>query len=161
MTMLLVAGNQSFEVEPLTDVAPDWPGIKVMTTSSDLDLGSQLQQGTEVSLQGDGAAAGSYEVGYLLSPAAPRHWRIFLKSKDAGSGSAPGIGAKAPVSTDAPNQDKLFTIKVSGLMGGGVRRSVQEYKVPFSRLSQEVSRITKTGAQIISITESVTLTSLE
>jgi len=156
MTMLLMAGSQSFEVEQLTDVPPDWPGIKVMTKSPDLELESVLSEGTEVKIQGDGA--GSYEVAYLLSPAAPRNWRIFLKSK---SGSTEGTAAKAPANTDAPNQDKLFTIKVSGLLGGGVRRSVQEYKVPYSRLSQEVSRITKSGAQIISITEAVPLTSLE
>ena len=161
MTMLLMAGSQSFEVEQLTDMPPDWPGIKVMTTSPDLDLESVLSAGTEVKIQGDGVSSGSYEVAYLLSPAAPRNWRIFLTSKSgAAMGSATGA-AKAPANTDAPNSEKMFTIKVSGLLGGGVRRSVQEYKVPFSRLSQEVSRITKSGAQIISITEAVTLTSLE
>lgn len=159
MTMLLMAGSQSFEVEQLADVPPDWPGIKVMTKSPDLDLESVVSEGTEVQIQGDGA--GSYEVAYLLSPAAPRNWRIFLKSKSGSTTAGSGGAAKAPANTDAPNEDKLFTIKVSGLIGGGVRRSVQEYKVPYSRLSQEVSRITKSGAQIVSITEAVTLTSLE
>lgn len=159
MTMLLVAGNQSFEVEQLTDVAPDWPGVKVMTKTSDLNLEATLSEGTEVKLQGDGSASGTYEVAYCLAPAAPRNWRIFLNPRTGGS--AAGSATKTPASTMAPNNDKLFTIKVSGLIGNGVRRSVQEYKVPYSRLSQEVSRITKMGGQIVSITEAVTLTSLE
>ncbi|MFQ3614481.1 MAG: phycobilisome linker polypeptide, partial [Cyanobacteriota bacterium] len=64
-------------------------------------------------------------------------------------------------SSDFPNADKTFTIKVSGVVGGGVRKSVLEYKVPFSRLSQEVKRITKMGGQILSISESNVLTTLD
>lgn len=156
MTMLLMAGSQSFEVEQLTDTPPDWPGIKVMTTTPDLELESVLGTGTEVKIQKDGVDSGSFEVAYLLSPAAPRNWRIFLKQTTSGSATGPAVSSSAaPVRSDVPNTDKLYTIKVSGLIGGMVRRSVQEYKVPYSRLSQEVNRITKSGAQIISITESV------
>ncbi len=149
MTMLLVAeGNQTFEVEQLTDVAPDWQGIKVMAKSGEM----KLAKGTPVKLQADDPSlSGEYTVSFCLAPGAPRTWRVLLE-RAGQSGSA-----RPARSSDLPNVDKLFTIRVSGVIGKGVRRSVVEYKVPFSRLSQEVSRITKAGGTIVSLAESATV----
>ncbi|MCF2969890.1 CpcD phycobilisome linker protein [Synechococcus sp. Nb3U1] len=159
----LLLGDQSFEVEPLADVPTDWPGIKVMSTGAKLEVpvGAVVKVESE-----DGNLAGSYKVVYRLAPAYPRTWRLLLER----DGAAPAAEV-APASESGPahvstsesllaNGDKTFTIKVSGVVGGGVRKSVLEYKVPFSRLSQEVKRITKMGGQILSISESNVLSNL-
>lgn len=159
----LLLGDQSFEVEPLADVPTDWPGIKVMSTGAKLEVpvGAVVKVESE-----DGNLAGSYKVVYRLAPAYPRTWRLLLER----DGAAPAAEV-APTSESGPvhvstsesslaNGDKTFTIKVSGVVGGGVRKSVLEYKVPFSRLSQEVKRITKMGGQILSISESNVLSHL-
>ncbi|NJK62374.1 MAG: CpcD phycobilisome linker protein [Synechococcaceae cyanobacterium SM2_3_1] len=96
----------------------------------------------------DPSLAGAYEVDQILSPAAPRGWRLFLVK--------PGVArVKAqPGDSSANNTDKLFNVEVSGLIGPNVRKSVTSYLIPFSRLSQEVKRITRTGAKIVRISES-------
>jgi phycocyanin-associated rod protein len=159
----LLLGDQSFEVELLTDVPTNWPGIKVMSKGAKLDI----PPGTVVRVESeDDHIAGSYKVVYRLAPAYPRSWRLLLERATAEipqeaaaspSKAAPASPASGP---SAPNRDKVFTIKVSGLVGGGVRKSVVEYKVPFSRLSQEVKRITRMGGKIVSITESNLLSNL-
>jgi phycocyanin-associated rod protein len=165
----LLLGDQSFEVEPLADAPTHWPGIKVMSTGAKLDIpvGAVVKVESE-----DGNLAGSYKVAYRLAPAYPRTWRLLLERESAAPAaeSAPAQAASAPESgsvhvstpdSSLPNGDKTFTIKVSGVVGGGVRKSVIEYKVPFSRLSQEVKRITKMGGQILSISESNVLSTLD
>ncbi len=161
----LLLGDQSFEVELLTDVPTNWPGIKVMSKGAKLDIPA----GTVVKVEAeDDHITGSYKVVYRLAPAYPRSWRLLLERESA----APAPQAEvAPETTAAqvapsaasslPNSDKIFTLKVSGLVGGGVRKSVVEYKVPFSRLSQEVKRITQMGGKIVSITESNLLSNLD
>ncbi|MEN9226082.1 MAG: phycobilisome linker polypeptide [Thermostichus sp. HHBFW_bins_43] len=159
----LLLGDQSFEVEPLADVPTNWPGIKVMSTGAKLDVpvGAVVKVESE-----DGNLAGSYKVAYRLAPAYPRTWRLLLERESAAPPSeAPESGSvhvstSAPSGSSLPNSDKTFTIKVSGVVGGGVRKSVIEYKVPFSRLSQEVKRITRMGGQILSISESNVLSNL-
>lgn len=156
----LLLGDQSFEVEPLADVPTDWPGIKVMSKGAKL----QVPVGTVVKVESeDKNLAGSYKVAYCLAPAFPRTWRLLLERESAApapeAAATPAVASAS--SSDMPNTDKTFTIKVSGVVGGGVRKSVLEYKVPFSRLSQEVKRITKMGGQILSISESNVLTTLD
>ncbi|MEN9203527.1 MAG: phycobilisome linker polypeptide [Thermostichus sp. DG_1_6_bins_120] len=149
----LLLGDQSFEVELLEDVPTDWPGIKVMSTGAML----KVPAGTVVKVESeDRQVSGSYKVAYCLAPAFPRTWRLLLEREGA---AAPAV-ASAP-SSDVPNADKIFIIKVSGVVGGGVRKSVLEYKVPFSRLSQEVKRITQMGGQILSISEASLLKTLD
>ena len=159
MAIQLVIADQTYDVERLTDTAADWQGVKVMLTQSDVDL--KVATGAEVMLQGEGDLAGSYRVAQALSPAAPRSWRLFLeKSTKAGTAPTPATTTvtepKQP-RTDVPNADKIFVIKVSGLVGTSlkseVRKSTVEYKVPFSRLTQETTRITKTGVTILSVEE--------
>ncbi|NJM00687.1 MAG: CpcD phycobilisome linker protein [Synechococcaceae cyanobacterium SM2_3_2] len=116
-------------------------------------------------MQGEEELAGSYRVVQALAPAAPRSWRLFLeKPANGGATPTPTTSATAAVPTepkqprtDVANADKIFVIKVSGLVGTSlnseVRKSTVEYKVPFSRLSQEMARITKTGVKILSVEE--------
>lgn len=159
----LLLGDQSFEVEPLADAPTNWPGIKVMSTGAKLDVpvGAVVKVEAE-----DGNLAGSYKVAYRLAPAYPRTWRLLLERESAAPTASPSeagsvhLGTSAPSESSLPNGDKTFTIKVSGVVGGGVRKSVIEYKVPFSRLSQEVKRITQMGGQILSISESNVLSNL-
>jgi phycocyanin-associated rod protein len=142
MTLLLVAANQTLEVEQLTDVDPSWKGIKIMTQLANIDL--NLPIGSKVELQSeDPQIAGTYTVSCCLSPAAPRGWRLFLEPvSKATSGSA--------------NTDKVFLIQVSGVVGNNIRKSVVEYRVPFARLSETVKQITRMGGKIIQLTEIAT-----
>lgn len=169
MAIQLVVADQTFEVEQLTDTPVDWQGLKVMLTQPDVVL--NVASGVEVTIQGDQALAGSYRVAQVLSPAAPRTWRLFLEKPEALSSSqspadpaATPVVASRPSRPDVPNRDKMFVIKVSGLVGSrlisDVRKSVVEYKVPFSRLSQEMARITKTGVKVLSVEEADVLGSL-
>ncbi|MGF1576327.1 MAG: phycobilisome linker polypeptide [Cyanophyceae cyanobacterium] len=166
MAIQLVIADQTYDVERLTDTAADWQGVKVMLTQPDVDL--KVATGAEVVLQGEEDLAGSYRVAQALSPAAPRSWRLFLeKATNLGAAPAPTTTAAAEpkqARTDVPNADKIFVIKVSGLVGVGVtsnvRKSTVEYKVPFSRLTQEMARITKTGVTILSVKEADLLGSL-
>ncbi len=160
----LLLGDQAFEVELLTDVPTNWPGIKVMSKGAKLDIPA----GTVVRVESeDDHVTGSYKVVYRLAPAYPRSWRLLLERESAAAPQAEAAPATKPAqvapsaASSLPNSDKIFTIKVSGLVGGGVRKSVAEYKVPFSRLSQEVKRITQRGGKIVSITESNLLSNLD
>ncbi len=157
----LLLGEQSFEVELLGDVPTNWPGIKVMSKGEKL----KVPAGTVVKVEcdEDSSLSGSYRVAYCLAPAFPRTWRLLLERESPApaekTSAAPAAVSAAP--SDLPNTEKVFTIKVSGVVGGGVRKSVLEYKVPFSRLSQEVKRITKMGGQILNISESNGLSPLK
>jgi len=158
----LLLGDQSFEVELLTDVPTNWPGIKVMSKGAKLDIPA----GTVVRVESeDDHVTGSYKVVYRLAPAYPRSWRLLLERESAAPApqaeAAPAAQVAPSAASSLPNSDKIFTLKVSGLVGGGVRKSVVEYKVPFSRLSQEVKRITQMGGKIVSITESSLLSNLD
>ncbi|MDT7945929.1 MULTISPECIES: phycobilisome linker polypeptide [unclassified Synechococcus] len=160
----LLLGDQAFEVELLTDVPTNWPGIKVMSKGAKLDIPA----GTVVKVEAeDDHIAGSYKVVYRLAPAYPRSWRLLLERESVAtapqvaSAPEPEVAQASSSEGGLPNSDKIFAIKVSGLVGGGVRRSVVEYKVPFSRLSQEVKRITQMGGKIVSIAESNLLSTLE
>jgi hypothetical protein len=147
MAMQLVTDNLTLEVEQLSDVPPDWQGLKLMTERADVDL--KLTPGMQVEVKAeDSSLAGAYRVDQILSPAAPRGWRLFLMKP--GSAQAPA----QPGDTSANNTDKLFNVEVSGLIGPNVRKSVVSYLIPFSRLSQDVKRITRTGGKIVKITES-------
>jgi hypothetical protein len=152
--LVLVAGDQTFEVEQLTDVDPAWQGVKVMTPSADLTV----VVGTEVRLQSENSGlAGTYTVTQRLTPAAPRGWRLFLDRVAAASApaAAPTVASQPAIRVDPTfNTSKTFTLKVSGMGGMKVRQSVTEVKVSFDRLSLEVQRITKAGGKILSITES-------
>lgn len=155
----LILGDQSFEVEPLADVPTNWPGIKVMSKGAEL----KVPAGTVVKVESEDAnLAGTYKVAYCLAPAYPRTWRLLLEREEAAPATEdtvpPAVASES--SSDVPNADKIFTIKVAGVVGGGLRKSVLEYKVPFSRLSQEVKRITQRGGKIISISESNVLKTL-
>ncbi len=139
MTMMLVAADKTVEVEQLTDVDPNWQGIKLETKA---DQTIALAVGSMVTLQADDTQlAGDYKVKFVLGPAAPRGWRLFLEAD------------RKVTRTEGPNTEKVFLIKVSAVTGDNVRRSVIEYKVPYSRLSQEVQRITRSGSKIINIAE--------
>ncbi|HIK21651.1 MAG TPA: CpcD phycobilisome linker protein [Synechococcus sp. M44_DOE_062] len=165
----LLLGDQAFEVELLTDTPTNWPGIKVMSKGAKLDIPA----GTVVKVESeDDHVTGSYRVVYRLAPAYPRSWRLLLERESvatapqevgsqATSAPEPQVTQASSSESGLPNSDKIFTIKVSGLVGGGVRRSVVEYKVPFSRLSQEVKRITQRGGKIVGIAESNLLSNLE
>lgn len=161
MAIQLVVADQTFEVEQLTDTPVDWQGLKVMLTQPDAVL--KVVSGAEVTIQGDEALAGSYRVAQVLSPAAPRTWRLFLEKPEALSAATPVVEPR-PSRPDVPNGDKMFVIKVSGLVGSrlisDVRKSVVEYKVPFSRLSQEMARITKSGGKVLRVEEADVLGSL-
>lgn len=150
MTMLLVAANQTLEVEQLTDVDPSWKGIKIMIQSADIDL--NLPTGSKVELQSeDPQVAGTYTVSCCLGPAAPRGWRLFLESAfTSRSGSDSSSGSE--------NRDKVFLIQVSGVVGNNTRKSMVEYRVPFARLSESVKQIARMGGKIIQITEVATYT---
>ncbi|MGQ9836459.1 MAG: phycobilisome linker polypeptide [Cyanobacteriota bacterium] len=156
----LILGDQSYEVEPLADVPTNWPGIKVMSKGAEL----KVPAGAVVKVESEDVnLAGSYKVAYCLAPAFPRTWRLLLEREEAApvteATTAPAVASES--SSDVSNADKIFTIKVSGVVGGGVRKSVLEYKVPFSRLSQEVKRITQRGGQILSISESSVLKTMD
>ncbi|MDX2272159.1 MAG: phycobilisome linker polypeptide [Cyanobacteriota bacterium] len=156
MGSLLMVGEQTYEVEQLTDTDPQWRGIKVMVKSGTM----MLAVGTEVKLQPEGSEESQpYRVSICLSPAAPRGWRVFLEPITRSL--SPQTATHTPIlRSDLPNGDKIFIISVAGVIGEQVRRSVVEYKVPFARLSQEVKRITKAGGKITRITEAATLGSL-
>ncbi len=131
MAMMLVAADQSLEVEQLTDVDPNWKGIK-LTTSANQNV--TLSTGDLVKLEGD--QEGDYVVAYVLTPAAPRGWRIFL----------------APVGPAGEGDERMFVIKATGLLGNLVRRSVREYTVPYAQLSETLKRLNKSGAKVLSVT---------
>ncbi len=147
MAMQLVTDNLTLEVEQLSDVPSTWQGLKLMTKRADVNL--NLTPGKQVEVKAeDPTLAGPYEVDQILSPAAPRGWRLFLVKP----GGAKALGQ--PGGSTALNIDKLFNVEVSGLIGPNVRKSVITYLIPFSRLSQEVKRITRTGGKIVRISES-------
>lgn len=166
MAIQLVVADQVYEMELLTDGPPDWQGVKLMLAQPAVVF--KVASGAEVTVQGEDSLAGSYRVTQVLSPAAPRTWRVFLEqaaASQAPAPAAPPTEASVPkrdpsqpiYSSDTPSGDKIYVIKVSGLLGStlvsGVRKSVTEYKVPYARLSQELARITKTGVKVLSIEE--------
>lgn len=141
MAIQLVIADQTYDVERLTDTAADWQGVKVMLTQPEVAF--KVASGAQVVIQGEEELAGSYRVVQALAPAAPRSWRLFLeKPANGGATPTPTTSATAAVPTepkqprtDVANADKIFVIKVSGLVGTSlnseVRKSTVEYKVPF------------------------------
>ncbi|MGK7905884.1 MAG: phycobilisome linker polypeptide [Synechococcus sp.] len=154
MGITLTAEDTQFDVELLGDVLPGSSDIKVAATNNQT---LKLAVGTAVTLRADEPVGGDYTVTLALAPAAPRGWRLYL-SKVAG-GATPVAVNPASASTEgssADNTGKVFEIKfVSAGTSPMVRTSVQTLRVPFSRMSSEVSRITRSGSKIVSITEIV------
>ncbi|GAB4212857.1 MAG: hypothetical protein OHK0012_07870 [Synechococcales cyanobacterium] len=146
---LVVAPDQRYDVELMTDAPPTWTGLKVMCMDAEI----QLSVGTTVELVKDGASS-VYTVAQALGPAAPRGWRFFLSPAAV---PAPAAPQSAPVSVSSSNEisniEKYYIIKVSALVGNGVRLSSQEIKVSYSSLSAEFQRLTRAGAKILSISE--------
>lgn len=145
---LVVAPDRRYDVELLTDAPPGWTGLKVMCMDPEI----RLPVGSTVELVKDGSRS-TYTVTQALGPAAPRGWRFFLQPvASAGVASGPAADSGAS-SADVANTEKYYVIEVAGLVGSGVRRSTQTYKVPYSSLSAEFQRITKAGGKILSIRE--------
>jgi hypothetical protein len=139
---LVVAPDQRYDVELLTDAPPSWTGLKVMCMDPDI----HLPVGSTVEIHHNGSIS-TYTVSQALSPAAPRGWRFFLLPTSSAASPPPSDSN----SEDSTNAEKYYIIEVSGLIGKGVRRSTQTYKIPYSSLSAELQRITKAGGKIVSI----------
>ena len=152
MGITLIAGDKQFDVKLLDDVLPGSSGIKVEANNNQT---LQLSVGSAVTLQGDTSAGGDYTVAMALAPAAPRGWRLYLNQSSSGAvpvaASAPTTGA----SSSADNTGKLYEITYTGALGPLVRTSVQKVRVPFSRLSSEYARISRSGNKIVGVTEVV------
>jgi hypothetical protein len=127
----LLLGDQAFEVELLTDVPTNWPGIKVMSKGAKLDIPA----GTVVKVEAeDDHIAGSYKVVYRLAPAYPRSWRLLLERESV---------ATAPQVASAPEQRSLRPAAQKEGCRIAIKSSPSRYPASWEEVCAEVLSSTK------------------